>query len=280
MLSHSKKSLNKRKGLNDNPFLFEIQNKCAIIGLMEEIHMQKLRENSTFLPLSLIAIFTLLMIFDRIGLNSTEGYIYQLVLALFALTYITGHGKKPRHVVSIMLGFLFCFIGDLFLAGAFKDFIDSGLRMPLGMAGFFLGHIWWFISLLQYKEKYELKRTLIVFVVVYVLIFIVWLLLVNNPDNSFLSILALLYSWGIAAPFALSVSMVKTVKPYAYLIIGYANLIFSDTLIAVRDIKGLDPFGGWHDDIVWWTYLVGISAITYFFVIYKKAFDSDMQIKS
>ncbi len=232
--------------------------------------MQKLRENSTFLPLALIFIFTLLMIFDRIGLNSTEGYIYQLVLALFALTYITGHKKKPFHIVTIMLGFLFCFIGDLFLAGAFRDYGIDGLRMPLGMAGFFLGHVWWFISLLQYKEKYELKRTLITFVIVYVLIFVIWLFLVNNPDEGLLSTLALFYSWGIAAPFALSISMVKTIKPYVYLIVGYANLIFSDTLIAVRDIKGLDPFGGWHNDIVWWTYLVGISAITYFFVTYQK----------
>lgn len=232
--------------------------------------MQKLRKNSMFLPVSLIFIFTLLVIFERIGLNATQGYIYQLVLALFAFTYITGHKKKPFHVVSIMLGFLFCFMGDLFLAGGFNDYIDSGMRMPLGMAGFFLGHVWWFVALLQYKESYKLKRTLTVFIIVYVAIFSVWLFLVNQPNEQFLSILALLYSWGIAAPFALSISMVKKVKPYVFLIIGYAHLIFSDTLIAIRDIKGLDPFGGWHDDIVWWTYLVGISAITYFFVSYQK----------
>jgi len=232
--------------------------------------MQKLRVNSAFLPVSLIAIYAILVIFERIGLNSTQGYIYQLVLAFFALTYITGHKKKTLQVVSIMLGFLFCLIGDLFLAGGFNDFIDGGLKMPLGMAGFFLGHIWWFISLLQFKEKYEAKRTITVFAIVYVVIFIVWLFLVRNSSETLLSTLALFYSWGIAAPFALSISMVKNVKPYVFLIVGYAHLIFSDTLIAVRDIKGLDPFGAWHGDIVWFTYVIGLSAITYFFVSYIK----------
>ena len=231
--------------------------------------MQKIREHQGFLPLSLITIFIVLMIFERIGLNATRGYIYQLTLAFFALTFVTSHGKSKFHVVSVMLGYLFCFVGDLFLAGAFRDYAIDSLRMPLGMAGFFLGHIWWFISMLQYKEKFEKKRTLITFASVYTVIFLIWLLLVNNPNQPILSPLALVYSWGIAAPFTLTVILSSKTKKYIYLVIGYVNLIFSDTLIAVRDIKGLDPFGGWHNDIVWLTYLIGISAITYFFVSYN-----------
>lgn len=241
--------------------------------------MQKLRENGTFLPLSLIAIFTLLVIFERIGLNSTQGYIYQLILALFVFVYVMGHQKKTFQVVSIMLGFLFCFIGDLFLAGAFRDLIDGGMRMPLGMAGFFLGHVWWLIAILGFKESFEKKRVLIVFGVTYLSILLLWILLVNNPNEGLLSILALFYSWGIAAPFALSVSLIDKVKPFKFLMFGYASLIFSDLLIALRDIKGLDPFGTWHNDIVWFTYLLGISLISYFFVIYKKD-EMDLNLKS
>ncbi len=232
--------------------------------------MKKIREHQAFLPISLIVIFTILVIFKRIGLNATQGYIYQLVLAFFVLTYVTAHKIKTFHKVSIMLGFLFCFIGDMFLAGAFRDFIDSGLQMPLGMAGYFLGHVWWLISIVQFKEKFEIKRTLAIFGITYVVLFVAWLFVVKNPEQSLLSTLALFYSWAIAAPFVLSVSVVSKVKSYGWMIAGYAMLIFSDTLIGVRDIRGFDPFGGWHNDIVWFTYLVGIAAIAYFFYSYKK----------
>ena len=62
--------------------------------------------------------------------------------------------------------------------------------------------------------------------------------------------------------------MLRTIYPTNFYQFFYAIFIFSDLLIGMKDIKGIDiPFVSFA---IWFTYIIALSGIAYVLVSYKE----------
>lgn len=236
-----------------------------------------LRKNGLFVPVIAVAIYLIMRIFEWIGLNSTQGYILQLMLIGYVAVYVMYHNKPTAQKTLIILGGVFCLVGDMFLAGAFQPLLKNisleNFRMPFGMLGFFIGNILWFTSLWFNKDNISTKRFFKYFLVVALSLIVLWFITIFNQNNLLLSILALVYCFCLGLNLTFGLANLKVNPKYKLLVVGYSVFILSDLWIGVNDIKGFDtnPYVfGLDSFVIWITYLVALACIFYFHASYEK----------
>lgn len=244
---------------------------------IKERDKMDLKKNGIFVPIMAVGIYFILRIFEWIGLNATQGYILQLMLIFYSIVYVKDHDKKTSHKILIILGGVFCLIGDMFLASAFRPLLEklnlTGFRMPFGMLGFFIGNILWFISLCQHHDNISMKRFYKVFLLVAASLILLWFVTIFNTDNLLLSILALVYCFGLGLNLTYAIANLKQDKLYKVLLVGYIVFIFSDLWIGINDIKGFDtnPYVLGQDAVViWLSYVIALACIFYFHASYQR----------
>lgn len=157
---------------------------------------------------------------------------------------------------------------DAVLANAFRNHFSLGvLRMPLGMAGFFIGHTFWYLAILGFKDPLDKKKTFVSFGVTFGVLIILWFLLINN-DFDLLSFLALIYCVALGTPLAHSIAQFGKQPAYKLLTVFYTIFILSDMIIGMKDIKGIDiPAAGF---LIWFTYIIALAGIVYSLVLHRK----------
>lgn len=224
-------------------------------------NMKKLTDYALFLPLSVVLVWLIREFYLAINLEWTNGFTLQYFLIFYLVAYaLNSKSYKPYVRVLMVLGAVFCLVGDTFLANAFRHhFSLGGLRMPLGMLGFFIGHMLWFVTLLGFNPTTTKKKLMMSMSIVFGVLLILWFALINH-NFDLLSILALVYSLALGMPLAFSIANLKH-KTFLLLTIFYSIFIFSDMLIGINDIRGWDvPMYGF---MVWFTYAIAISGIAY-----------------
>lgn len=235
-----------------------------------------LKKNGLFVPLMTVFIYLIMRIFEWIDLNSTQGYILQMILIIYLFVYVKNDNKTLLHKSLIILGGTFCLLGDMFLAGAFYPLLTklnlTEFTMPFGMLGFFIGNILWFISLWQYMDNVSIKKFFTVFSLVALMLILLWFITIFTTNNLLLSILALIYCFCLGLNLAYAITNLTVSKHYVVLLVGYVIFIFSDLWIGLNSIKGIDtnPFVlNQNQFVIWITYIIALSSISYFHASYK-----------
>lgn len=210
-------------------------------------------------PLMVVISYVWIQLLNLSGLNVTSGMVYQMILVLYVFFLTFYKPIKPLQKVLLVMGVLFCLIGDMALSRAFDT--PSGYRMPVGMGLFFIGHLSFIFGILTFRKP-KLKALRTNFIIVFSVIVLLFLFTVFNPDELLLSILAIVYAVALGVGLSIGLSM-KDNPIYKYLAVGYGIFIFSDWLIAIRSIKGWDTPEIINNQGVWFTYILALSLICY-----------------
>lgn len=236
------------------------------------INMKSLTKNGLYIPIVVVLMWLIREFYLLINLSWSNGFTLQYILIFYILAMSFQVNEKKFQAYMFVLGSIFCLLGDTFLANAMSHYVNLGsMRMPLGIAGFFVGHTFWFIGTLQFKDKVSSKKTYLSFLITFTFMVVLWFILINNNFN-FLSILALVYCVALGTPLAYSIARVKLNRNYVLLTIFYSIFIFSDLLIGMHEIKGIDiPIYGF---LVWFTYIIALSGITYALVSHRNKSDN------
>src|SRR5690606_22502536 len=99
-------------------------------------------------------------LYGALNITWSNGFTLQYMLIFYLIFGAFIYKERPIiQKVSIILGAVFCLVGDTFLASALVNHFNfGGLRMPLGMAGFFIGHAFWFVAMLMFPAKATKKQ--------------------------------------------------------------------------------------------------------------------------
>ncbi len=235
--------------------------------------MKNITKFALFLPVSVVLIWLIKELYDVLDIHWTNGFTLQYILIFYLLAYAVSSPNRPlMQRIFMVLGGVFCLVGDTFLANALSNhFTLGGLKMPLGIAGFFIGHTFWFFAFLQFRDQTTKKRLIYSFSIVFGTMIVLWFLLINQNFN-LLSILALIYCVALGTPLSYAIAHSKNNFSYKMLAVFYGIFIFSDLLIGMKDIRGYDiPMVGF---IIWFTYIIALSGITYVLVSYQGANDA------
>src|SRR5690554_5163858 len=104
--------------------------------------MKNITKFALFLPVSVVLIWLIKELYDVLDIHWTNGFTLQYILIFYLLAYAVSSPNRPlMQRIFMVLGGVFCLVGDTFLANALSNhFTLGGLKMPLGIAGFFIGH--------------------------------------------------------------------------------------------------------------------------------------------
>lgn len=210
-------------------------------------------------PIMVVIAYVWIQLFNLSGLKTNAGMVYQMILVLYVFFLVFYKPIKPIQKALLILGILFCLIGDMALSSAFET--PSGYRLPIGMGLFFVGHLSFILGILTFRKP-KLKAFRTNFIIVFSVIVLLFIFTVFNPDEMLLSILAIVYAVALGVGLTIGLSM-KDNPIYRYLAWGYGIFIFSDWLIAIRSIKGWDTPNLINNQGVWFTYILALSLICY-----------------
>jgi len=230
--------------------------------------MKNIEKWAIIVPVSVVVIWLIRELYGALNITWSNGFTLQYMLIFYLIFGAFIYKERPIiQKVSIILGAVFCLVGDTFLASALVNHFNfGGLRMPLGMAGFFIGHAFWFVAMLMFPAKATKKQYYLSYGITFGILLILWFILVNN-NFDLLSILSLVYCFALGAPLSHSIANFRQNLSFKLLAIFYAIFIFSDLLIGMHDIKGLDiPLYGFS---VWFTYIIALSGISYSILTFK-----------
>lgn len=210
-------------------------------------------------PLMVVITYVWIQLFNLSGIGVNAGMVYQMILVLYVFFLTFYKQIKPLQKLYLVLGILFCLIGDMALSRAFDT--PNGYRLPIGMGLFFIGHINFILGIFSFRKP-KIKAFKTNFLIVFSVIVLLFVFTVFNPDELLLSILAIVYAVALGIGLTLGLSM-KDNPIYRFLAWGYGIFIFSDWLIAIRSIKGWNTPDLINNQGVWLTYIVALSLICY-----------------
>ncbi|GEM_PF-2988078 len=210
-------------------------------------------------PLMVVITYVWIQLFNLSGIGVNAGMVYQMILVLYVFFLTFYKQIKPLQKLYLILGILFCLIGDMALSRAFDT--PNGYRLPIGMGLFFIGHVNFILGIFSFRKP-KLKAFRTNFLIVFSVIVLLFVFTVFNPDELLLSILAIVYAVALGIGLTLGLSM-KDNPIYRFLAWGYGIFIFSDWLIAIRAIKGWNTPDLINNQGVWFTYIVALSLICY-----------------
>lgn len=210
-------------------------------------------------PLMVVITYVWIQLFNLSGIGVNAGMVYQMILVLYVFFLTFYKQIKPLQKLYLVLGILFCLIGDMALSRAFDT--PNGYRLPIGMGLFFIGHINFILGIFSFRKP-KIKAFKTNFLIVFSVIVLLFVFTVFNPDELLLSILAIVYAVALGIGLTLGLSM-KDNPIYRFLAWGYGIFIFSDWLIAIRAIKGWNTPDLINNQGVWLTYIVALSLICY-----------------
>lgn len=210
-------------------------------------------------PLMVVIAYVWIQLFNLSGLRTNAGMVYQMILVLYVFFLTFYKPFKPIQKIFLVLGILFCLVGDMALSRAFDT--PNGYRLPIGIGLFFVGHVNYILGILSFRKP-KLKDFKRYFIIVFSVIVLLFIFTVFNPDELLLSILAIVYA--VALGLGLTIGLALKDNPiYRYLAWGYGIFIFSDWLIAIKAIKGWDTPDLINNQGVWFTYILALSLICY-----------------
>jgi hypothetical protein len=210
-------------------------------------------------PLMVVITYVWIQLFNLSGIGINAGMVYQMILVLYVFFLTFYKQIKPIQKLYLVLGILFCLIGDMALSRAFDT--PSGYRLPIGMGLFFIGHVNFILGIFSFRKP-KIKAFRTNFLIVFSVIVLLFVFTVFNPDELLLSILAIVYAVALGIGLTLGLSM-KDNPIYRFLAWGYGIFIFSDWLIAIRAIKGWNTPDIINNQGVWFTYILALSLICY-----------------
>ncbi|MCV2231413.1 lysoplasmalogenase [Acholeplasma manati] len=210
-------------------------------------------------PLMIVITYVWIQLFNLSGIGVNAGMVYQMILVLYVFFLTFYKQIKPLQKLYLVLGILFCLIGDMALSRAFDT--PNGYRLPIGMGLFFIGHVNFILGIFSFRKP-KIKSFRTNFLIVFSVIVLLFVFTVFNPDELLLSILAIVYAVALGIGLTLGLSM-KDNPIYRFLAWGYGIFIFSDWLIAIRAIKGWNTPDLINNQGVWLTYIVALSLICY-----------------
>lgn len=210
-------------------------------------------------PLMVVITYVWIQLFNLSGIGVNAGMVYQMILVLYVFFLTFYKQIKPLQKLYLVLGILFCLIGDMALSRAFDT--PNGYRLPIGMGLFFIGHVNFILGIFSFRKP-KIKAFKTNFLIVFSVIVLLFVFTVFNPDELLLSILAIVYAVALGIGLTLGLSM-KDNPIYRFLAWGYGIFIFSDWLIAIRAIKGWNTPDLINNQGVWFTYIVALSLICY-----------------
>ena len=210
-------------------------------------------------PLMVVITYVWIQLFNLSGIGVNAGMVYQTILILYVFFLTFYKQIKPLQKLYLVLGILFCLIGDMALSRAFDT--PNGYRLPIGMGLFFIGHVNFILGIFSFRKP-KIKAFKTNFLIVFSVIVLLFVFTVFNPDELLLSILAIVYAVALGTGLTLGLSM-KDNPIYRFLAWGYGIFIFSDWLIAIRSIKGWNTPDLINNQGVWLTYIVALSLICY-----------------
>ncbi|MDX9807744.1 MAG: lysoplasmalogenase family protein [Acholeplasma sp.] len=210
-------------------------------------------------PLMVVITYVWIQLFNLSGIGVNAGMVYQMILVLYVFFLTFYKQIKPLQKLYLVLGILFCLIGDMALSRAFDT--PNGYRLPIGMGLFFIGHVNFILGIFSFRKP-KIKAFRTNFLIVFSVIVLLFVFTVFNPDELLLSILAIVYAVALGIGLTLGLSM-KDNPIYRFLAWGYGIFIFSDWLIAIRAIKGWNTPNLINNQGVWLTYIVSLSLICY-----------------
>lgn len=183
------------------------------------------------------------------------GYIFHLIFALSctALVLLFPHEELKPYIWLIALAFVLSIGGDWMLK--FKDTIP--IRFVYGIALYFLAHVSYFIFFLK-NGKFHIP-TFTVLLAVYGLFYIMKLI-PAIPDN--LLLVAVLFYLVISCctfSAAIGLNLKNKVSKY-FFIAGIASLVFSDTLIALKEFLQINTLYGWMMPTFYCSYMFATIA--------------------
>lgn len=210
-------------------------------------------------PLMVVITYVWIQLFNLSGIGVNAGMVYQMILVLYVFFLTFYKQIKPLQKLYLVLGILFCLIGDMALSRAFDT--PNGYRLPIGMGLFFIGHVNFILGIFSFRKP-KIKAFRTNFLIVFSVIVLLFVFTVFNPDELLLSILAIVYAVALGIGLTLGLSM-KDNPIYRFLAWGYGIFIFSDWLIAIRAINGWNTPDLINNQGVWLTYIVALSLICY-----------------
>ena len=210
-------------------------------------------------PLMVVITYVWIQLFNLSGIGINAGMVYQMILVLYVFFLTFYKQIKPIQKLYLVLGILFCLIGDMALSRAFDT--PNGYRLPIGMGLFFIGHVNFILGIFSFRKP-KIKAFRTNFLIVFSVIVLLFVFTVFNPDELLLSILAIVYAVALGIGLTLGLSM-KDNPIYRFLAWGYGIFIFSDWLIAIRAIKGWNTPDIINNQGVWFTYILALSLICY-----------------
>lgn len=210
-------------------------------------------------PITLIAAYALNWLLEGLGFDTSSGVLYHLVLIVY-LTITAIHVSKSTPIrIAVPLVLVIYMVGDFIMGGV----ISVPSRLIFGMAVFALGHgLAGALTLLHpaYQHfKFDAMKTIITFAVIIAL----WVVMVFNNQQLVMSLAALAYALILGMNISSSWAAMQR-NPYAmYLVYGFGFYTFSDLVIAMKSIKGITIPDPWYGNIVWFTYVIAISLVSY-----------------
>ena len=178
----------------------------------------------------------------------------------------SGDFKQNRDVVAIFAAFLFSIIGDWFLSNRNNE----NVRFIMGIAMFFVAHVGYFtFGLLNGRLNRLLTAAILI-------VYLTFFLLLLSPGIKSDALMAASFCYLLISCFSLGAALgVKGKSGFRWLFIfGIALVLFSDTLIALREFA---KFGS-LDFLVLPTYYLAQISVTAA-LISRKVFEENKVIR-
>lgn len=212
--------------------------------------------------ISLVFVFQILFLIVGIILGKGKRmnkYIVALVSVTFLITALYIFLKR-KNVYSkfIFSGMLFCFLGDISLAGFIKDgFIFGGSMFAIAHIIFIIGYI----KTIRSQNGVVFNRAFFISAIFYyAILMVLWALKLRYMDNSGgLQIGILAYGICLTTMASLAAALCKNEKRYLKTAVGAVFFVISDSFIGMSYAIKI-PYS---EAIIWITYVIALYGIIY-----------------
>lgn len=212
--------------------------------------------------ISLVFVFQILVLIVGIILGKGKQinkYIVMLISMSFLITALYIFWKR-KNVYSkfIFCGMIFCFLGDISIAGFIKDgFIFGGSMFAVAHIIFIIGYI----KTIKSQNGIVFNKAFFISAIFYYSILIaLWVLKLRYIQNSGgLQIGILAYGTCIMTMASLAAALCKNQKKYLKTAVGAVFFIISDSVIGMSYAMKI-PYS---EAIIWITYVIALYGIIY-----------------